>query len=97
MSYYRVILNGENFLLEVDGSIRRVGFFTTRFVQAPDRSAAAYAAMGALKAEGSLSPLNRPEDPTRVVVDEIEEVGEDEIPPVAAGFAFFDDDGSGEE
>jgi hypothetical protein len=37
---YRVFLRGANFLMDVDGKPTRIGFFTTRFVQANNRDGA---------------------------------------------------------
>ena len=54
MPHYRVFLNGQNFWLEFDQRRRRVGFFTTRFVEAADQRTAETAAVGALRAERKL-------------------------------------------
>ena len=92
MSYYRVVLNGENFWLQVDGRGQRMGFFTTRFVEAATRQDAELAAVDLLRSEGRLKPLNDSDDLPRVFAGEIEEVDADAVPATVPGFAFFPDD-----
>ena len=92
MPHYRVTLEGENFWLRIDDQPRRMGFFTTRFVEAPGSEQAGPAAVGLLRAEGKLKPLNDPADPPRVRFDEIEEVKQAEVPSVTPGLAYYPDD-----
>jgi hypothetical protein len=89
MSHYRVRLSGKNFLLKFEDRLQRVGFFTTRFVEAQDSSAAENAGVGLLRSEGRLKPMNDQSDPPRVFVDEVEEVTSDDVPSVVEGFTFF--------
>ena len=37
---FRILLRGENFLLESEGAVKRFGFYTTRFVEAPNETEA---------------------------------------------------------
>jgi len=92
MPHYRVLLNGRNFWLQMEGSQRRMGFYTTRFVEEANPDEAEQAAVRVLRNEGKLKPLNEIGDPPLVVVDEIEEVDVAEIPAVVHGFAFFPDE-----
>jgi hypothetical protein len=70
----------------------RLGFFTTRFVEAPDVEHAGPAALAVLRSEQRLKPLNEATDAPRIFFDEIEEIPRAEIPPVAPGLAFYPDD-----
>ena len=92
MPHYRVFLNGQNFWLEFDQRRQRVGFYTTRFVEAADRRAAEAAAVGKLRTEGKLAPLNNPADPPRVVAEKIEEMAEGDIPAINPGITFYPDE-----
>jgi hypothetical protein len=94
MPHYRVLLKGENFWLEFEKRRERVGFFTTRFLEAAARSSAERMALAIIQAESRLTPLNDPADPPRIVADEIEEVSQANIPAVVPGFAFFADEES---
>jgi len=89
---YRVLLNGSNFWLQIDGTPKRMGFYTTRFVEAVDPERAGDAAIELLRAEGKLKPLNDRTDPPRVFAEEIDEVGTGDTPAVVPGFAFFTDE-----
>ncbi|MCZ8133316.1 MAG: hypothetical protein O9284_18780 [Steroidobacteraceae bacterium] len=92
MPRYRVVLEGRNFWLTLDDTPARVGFYTTRCVEAAGPAEAEHAAIDLLRAEGQLAPLNEPDDPPLVFVDEIEEVGPEEGSDEVSGFAFFADE-----
>jgi hypothetical protein len=92
MPYYRVLLQGENFWLQIEESQQRMGFFTTRFVKAETAEEAGKVAIDLIRSEGKLKPLNHPDDPPRVVVNETEEVDQASVPSVVRGFAFFPDE-----
>jgi len=79
----------------MEGRPKRMGFFTTRFVEAKNPDEAELAAVDLLRSEGKLKPLNDPSDSPRVFASEIEEIEESDIPPVG-GFAFFPDEGGGQ-
>jgi len=93
MAHYRVLVNGVNFWLLVEDTPKRMGFFTTRFVEAASPEEAELAAVDLLRAERKLKPLNERSDPPRVFVEGIEEVLAADIPAVLPGFTFFPDDG----
>ncbi len=40
MKRYKVFINGTNFLVKLDRQAKKLGFYTTRFVRAPDARAA---------------------------------------------------------
>jgi len=92
MVHFRVLLNGQNFWLEVEGRPKRMGFFTVRFVQGQDKAEAEQIAVAALASEGKLTLLNGHGDPPRVLVHEIQEVEELDVPAVTRGFVFYPDE-----
>jgi hypothetical protein len=93
MPYYRVFLEGGNFWLQMDDAPQRMGFYTTRFVQAASVDESGKAAVGLVRSTERLKPLNHPDDPPQILVREIEEVDEADVPGVVSGFAFFPDEG----
>ena len=95
MRRYRVLLNGSNFWLQIDGTPQRRGFYTTRLVEAADPESAEHAAIELLRVEGKLKTLNDPSDPPRIFAEGIEEVSSGDAPADAPGFAFFTDEHKG--
>jgi hypothetical protein len=92
MTWYRVFLNGQNLWLQLDSSPKRLGFYTTRFVEANDAEHAELVAVKLLREEGKLSALNDRGDPPRVFVERVEEVELADVPAVVPGFTFYPDD-----
>lgn len=45
MRAYRAMINGQNFLVEMDGRVAKHGFFTIRIVESPDPVATEHAAV----------------------------------------------------
>ena len=75
-TYFRVLINGENFLLEFGGSPRRLGFYTTRFVEALDGAEAENIAIDLVRNDQHLrsSVLNAREDPPMLYAREVEQI-----------------------
>src|SRR4030095_16316522 len=71
MPYYRVFLEGGNFWLQMDAAPQRIGFYTTRFVEAASLDESGKAAIGLLRSTQMLKPLNHPDDPPQILVREI--------------------------
>ena len=95
MKHFRVFLRGENFLLTVDGQQTRMGFYTTRFVQANNQESAELLAVDLLRNDKKLRGVaNLRSDPPMIFADEIEEVAADDVPESSSGFTFFTHDGS---
>ena len=96
MTHYRVFLRGENFQMEVAGKSTRMGFFTTRFVQANNRDGAELLAVDLIRNDrwlkGAVS--NPRTDSPRIFAEEIEAVEGAGVPDVGSGFSFFPMDGS---
>jgi hypothetical protein len=76
MSKYRVMIHGQNFLIEVEGTRERMGFYTQVFVEAGDASTAEAHAVNMLRQECKLREgvLNGPDDRPRMSVAEIEQI-----------------------
>jgi hypothetical protein len=100
MRKFRVFVRGEHFLINLDGERRRVGFYTTRFVEAADENAAELAAIDLLRNDPQLvkGVLNERSDPPMMYAEEITELIDFEGCPVpGAGFAFFTEEENAEE
>jgi hypothetical protein len=68
MPRFRILIHGQNFLLDVEGKQERLGFYTPRFVDAPDAEMAERVAMEDFRtsAQGReliAAALNPPDDP----------------------------------
>lgn len=88
---YRVLIHGRNFLLSLDGKVRKTGFYTTRFVEAQDAERAEVAAIELIKSDPKLLDivLNKREDGPVMNVEEIEEIKT--LRP-QAGYAFYSEE-----
>lgn len=96
MKKYKVFVRGENFLISLDGVNQKMGFYTTRFVEAEDNEAAEYAVMDMMRSDPKLvkGVLNEKSDPPMMYAEEIEELESFEGFPVpGTGFAFYAEGG----
>ena len=96
MKKFRVLLRGENFLLKSEESVKRLGFYTTRFVEAPDKDGAEKCAVESIRKDDRLQEcvLNDQSDPPMLFAEEIDEIssfetGKDQS---LGGYTFYDDD-----
>jgi len=102
MPWFRCLIHGYNFSIEVDGAAKFTGFYTTRFVEAENYEQAEIIGLERLKDNDFLnddSIKNRSPD-ARVEFEEIVELNGK--PPkvgiwpfrrhVAGGFAFYSED-----
>jgi hypothetical protein len=96
MNHYRVFMKGQNFLLNVNGTPKRLGFFTTRFVQANNRDGAELLAVDLIRSDRWLrdSVVNERSDPPRIVAEEINVVDASDVPDTQGGFSYFPMDGA---
>ena len=95
MKHFRVSLRGENVLLTFDGQPTRMGFYTTRFVQANNPEGAELLAVDLIRSDKRLrGAANLRSDPPMISADEIDEVASEDVPEITAGFTFFPSDGS---
>lgn len=73
---YQVFVNGDNFLIELDGKgLKKVGFYTTRCVEAKDPDEAEDRAVAMLRSDPKLKKWtrNKKNDPPLLHVNKIEE------------------------
>jgi hypothetical protein len=91
MPWFRALVRGENFLVDVNGETKRFGFYTTRFIEADAIENAEIAAVEAIRGDKELrhTALNERNDPPLVFVEEIHEILKTEIPSASTGFTFF--------
>jgi hypothetical protein len=77
MPKYKVEINGVNFLIEMDGRTAKYGFFTNRFLEAPDAAAAENASVQMIRETQRLRDIvrNTPDDPPIMDVIGITEIG----------------------
>lgn len=94
MKKYKVIIEGANFLVRVGTETRKLGFFTTRFVEAQDEQEAENKTIDMLRVELETLVQNDKSDSPMMFVEEIDELksfGEFEVP--GAGFTWYRDEG----
>ena len=91
---FRVLVNGKNFIIEMEGEgLQRMGFFTTRFVEASSPEHAENTAVDMIRTKLSQAVKNLPEDPPLMFVDELEELSEfPSNTKAGTGFSFYPDD-----
>jgi hypothetical protein len=91
MRHFRVLVLGEHFQLDREGSIRYMGFYVTRFVTEETEEEAIKSAIAAVSSEDKLEGLilNAKTDPPRLMVDELEEILEEDVPEKLPGYVFF--------
>jgi hypothetical protein len=86
---FKVLLRGENFLVESGGSIQKLGFFATRFVQAGSESEAELLAVAVVKGDAGLAKavLNERNDPPMINIEEVKPLDAPDGP--GSGYSFF--------
>jgi hypothetical protein len=92
MPKYQVEINGQNFLLDFEGRVARHGFFTIRFVEAVDPTAAESAAVRMIRETQGLRDLvrNTSGDPPVMDVTQIMELESfDGIENREPGFVWY--------
>ena len=97
MKKYRVILNGRNFKIESDGKLQKVGFYTTRWVQAETPQAAELEAIDLVRQDSSLKVAirNLSDDPPMIYLDALSQIESfDGISLPGSGYSFYQDEDS---
>lgn len=91
MKKYKVVIEGTNCAIRLDGKVGKHGFFTTRFVEAKDSRNAETLAMSLISDELKLIVLNDRLDPPIMHAEEIHEIDDfgDNIVP-GSGFTWFE-------
>ena len=95
MKKYKVFVCGQNFLLNLDGKVGKVGFYTTRFVEAQNDHEAEENAISTLRNDPTLRDgvLNEKSDAPMLFVEEIAELDSfDGLTLPGTGFSFYTGD-----
>ena len=77
--------------MRIDEEVKRLGFFTNRFIEATCSSDAELVAIAQVRDDPKLcvGTLNATDDPPMIYVDEIVEVNGDAVPEMRHGYTFF--------
>ena len=88
---YKVLLNGSNILADFEGSVRKMGFFTTRVVEAPNASKAIVFAVSLLRSETKVAALilNDEFDPPIFIAQEVQECATISVEKEEPGLAWY--------
>jgi hypothetical protein len=93
VQHFKVSMNGENFFLTLEGEVRRLGFYTVRFVEAPDEGTAELAVVQMLREDPKLAGVkNTRDDPPMLRAEEITLVPSDQVPARQPGLVFYEED-----
>jgi hypothetical protein len=95
MKKYRVFINGNNCVLNMDGNIGIYGFYANRFVEAPDEKQAEYEALEQIKTDDNIQStlLNKQDYPPTLFVEEIEELDSfDDSEALNKGVTWYPED-----
>lgn len=86
---YRVLIEGGNILINVERRVRKLGFFTTRYVEANDALSAQEIAIDLIKNELNNRILNEGAPPLFIAkkVEELTSFGNQMVP--GKGFSWF--------
>ncbi len=93
MKKYRLIINGQNFLINIDGKEHKLGFYQTIFVEDQDTGSAESLAVEKIRSDNDLKnvTLNANDDPPMIYVDkisEVDEISEDDL-KLESGRSFY--------
>ena len=97
MSKYQVGINGENFLVNLDGEVRKLGFYTSRIVDAKNPKEAELVAVDNVRGDSALKGivLNERDDSPMIYAEEIEEIKEFDFEnDINIGFSWYTEDGA---
>ncbi len=89
---YKVLVRGDNFLLNLDGKNQKLGFYTTRFVEAQNEEDAEERAIVLLRDDSKLRSgvLNEQSDSPVMFAEEIVELKSfDGLKTPGTGFTFY--------
>jgi hypothetical protein len=92
MPRYQVEINGQNFLIDVDGRVAKHGFFTMRFVEASDSTDAENAAVQMIRDAQRLRNIVRNPSDDPPVMDVVRVVELDSFEGIEIrepGFVFY--------
>lgn len=93
MKKYRVRTEGKNFIVKIDEIPEKLGFFTTRFIEAENEQEAEKKALDLIRNELSGAVLNDRSNPPVMFTEEVIELDSfgDNLTP-GSGFTWYSDD-----
>lgn len=94
MKKYMVTLDGQNFEVEFDGKVQKLGFFTTRWIEAVDPKKAELKAVELVKTDESLvkAVRNKKDNPPMIYLSELSEIDSfDNVNVPGCGYSFYPD------
>ena len=92
MKKFSVFIHGKNFLIRLDQKIERLGFYTTRYVEAEDSALAEFKAAELIQNDKDLNQnvFNTPENPPMLYAEEILELDSfGDVNPPGGGYSFY--------
>ncbi|MEW6127167.1 MAG: hypothetical protein AB1757_09020 [Acidobacteriota bacterium] len=92
MQKFRVLINGENFLIEVEDKLQKMGFFVTRIIEAASMEEAEILAIDLLKQDARLKAIvrNQSDDPPMLYIEEKEEIQSGDLNNINnTGFSWY--------
>ena len=94
MKKYKVMIEGRNFLINVDGKNQKLGFYTTRWVEANNEHDAERFAIEIIRNDPKLNSntLNKKTDPPLMHASEVKDIGLFEGDEPTPGYVFFPED-----
>lgn len=90
MKKYKILVEGKNFLVNVNGTPEKMGFFTMRCLEASDQEEAQRMTLEVIRNQLQGVVLNARSDPPTLTVDtvqKLEEFGDHHVP--GSGFSWF--------
>jgi len=94
MNWYRVQLNGQNFLLNLEGDSQKFGFYTTRDIEAESYEGAELKVIKTIQEDETLknNVLNGKNDSPTIYINEMKLFESDEEKLNNSGFTFYRED-----
>ena len=95
MAVWKVYLNGQNFLINFDGTPTRLGFYATRYVTADDSQSAEDSAIQCIRDELMNIVVNDKADSPVIYAEEVDQIGPEDARPAGRGFTYYSEQESG--
>jgi hypothetical protein len=91
MKKYKVMLNGQNFVLDLEQGLARHGFYTTRYVYANSKAEAELVAVESVRKRADIMRIlkNDRNDPPILYAEEIDEIEYIDENAPEAGLTWF--------
>ena len=91
MKKYKVTINGNNVLMEVEGSPKRLGFYVARYIESADIESAKDKAADIVYEElkNKKEIQNQKGDGIGLYVDEVEQLDDEFLFPEQPGYSFY--------